>query len=54
MYSTEEAAKILRLSREHVRLLVRTGVIEGRKIGRDWVVLDLSYKRKRRPGGGRK
>lgn len=54
MYSTEEAAKILGLSKEHVRLLARTGFIEARKIGRDWVVLDLTYKRKRRPGGGRK
>ena len=54
MYSTREAGKKLGISQDHVRLLVRTGVIEGKKIGRDWIVLDLNYKRRRRPGGGRK
>lgn len=54
MYSTKDAADKLGLSQTQVRLLVRQGIIEGKKIGRDWVVLDLNYKRKRRPGGGRK
>jgi excisionase family DNA binding protein len=49
MYSTEEAARILGLSQDHVRLLARTGVISAKKVGRDWVVLDLNYTRKRKP-----
>jgi len=54
IYSTKEAAEKLGLSHEHVRLLVRKGIIEGKKVGHDWVVLDLNYKRIRKPGGGRK
>jgi excisionase family DNA binding protein len=54
MYSTKQAAKILGLSQDHVRLLARTGIINAQKVGRDWVVLDLNYTRKRRPKGGRK
>ena len=54
MYSTKEAAQRLRLSQEHVRLLARSGLIKARKIGRDWVVLSLDYKRKRKPKGHRK
>ncbi len=53
MFSTEEAAKKLGLSPDHVRLLARKGVIKAKKIGRDWVVLDLSYQRKRKPKGAR-
>lgn len=48
MYSTSEAAEKLGLSQDHVRLLARTGVIEAKKLGHDWVVLNLDYKRKRR------
>jgi excisionase family DNA binding protein len=54
MYSTDEAGKKLGLSQDHVRLLARTGIIKAKKVGRDWVVLDLHYKRKRRPKGGKK
>ena len=54
MYSTEQAGKILGLSQDHVRLLARKGVIKAKKIGRDWVVLDLNYIRKRKPKGGKK
>ena len=54
MYSTKEAAKRLGLSEDHVRLLARKGVIESKKLGRDWVVLSLDYTRRRRIGGGRK
>jgi len=53
MYSTKEAAEILGLSQDHVRLLARKGVIEAKKVGRDWVVLDLNYTRKRKPKGGK-
>lgn len=48
MYSTSEAAEKLGLSQDHVRLLARTGVIEAKKLGHDWIVLNLDYKRKRR------
>ena len=54
MYSTKEAADRLRLSQEHVRLLARGGLIKARKIGRDWVVLDLNYTRKRKLKGCKK
>ncbi|MFC2012643.1 helix-turn-helix domain-containing protein [Chloroflexota bacterium] len=52
MYSTKEAAARLGLSQAHVKLLARKGLIEAKKVGRDWVVLDLNYTRKRRPKGG--
>jgi excisionase family DNA binding protein len=52
MYSTKEAAEKLGLSQDHVRLLCRKGIIEAKKLGHDWVVLSLDYKRKRKPKGG--
>ena len=48
MYSVEEAAKKLGLDPSQVRRLLKTGEIEGKKLARDWVVLSLNYKRKRR------
>jgi len=49
MYSTKEAAEKLGLSHDHLRHLVAKGEIEGKKLGHDWVVLNLDYKRKRKP-----
>jgi len=49
MYSTKEAAEALGLSQKHVRLLVARGEIAGKKLGHDWVVLNLDYERKRKP-----
>jgi excisionase family DNA binding protein len=49
LYSTKEAAQILGLSPDHVKRLARDGVIKAKKLGHDWVVLSLGYKRKRRP-----
>ena len=49
MYSTKQAAEILGLSQDHVKLLARKGVIKAKKLGRDWVVLSLNYQRKRQP-----
>lgn len=49
MYTTKEAAKRLGLSERHLRLLLEKGEIRGKKLGRDWVVLKLDYKRKRSP-----
>jgi len=54
MYSTKEAADKLGLSQEQVRLLARRGLIKAKKLGHDWVVLDLNYTRKRKPKGGKK
>ena len=45
---------MLGLSQDYVRLLARKGVLKAKRLGRDWVVLDLSYKRRRKLGGGRK
>lgn len=54
MYSTKEAAKKLGLSQDHVRLLARKGIIKAKKLGHDWVVLELNYTRKRKPKGEKK
>jgi len=49
MYSVKEAAAKLGVSARRVRVLLNEGRIEGKKLGHDWVVLGLNYKRKRRP-----
>jgi len=49
MYSVEEAAQKLGLDTSQIRRLLAKGEIKGVKLARDWIVLDLSYKRKRRP-----
>ncbi len=49
MYSVKEAAQKIGISERHLRLLLERGQIEGKKLGRDWVVLSLDYKRKRKP-----
>jgi len=54
MYSTKEAANRMGISPDHLRHLLALGKIEGKRLGHDWVVLELDYKRKRKPGGGRK
>jgi excisionase family DNA binding protein len=48
MYSVKQAAAQLGVTDRHVRLLLATGAISGRKLGHDWVVLSLEYKRRRR------
>lgn len=48
MYSVREAASKLRISDRRVRKLLEEGRIEGKKLGRDWVVLSLDYQRKRK------
>lgn len=53
VYSVNEAAQKLKLSPRQVRRLVEKGVIQGKKLGHDWVVLSLDYKRKRKPKGGK-
>ncbi|MFC1916254.1 helix-turn-helix domain-containing protein [Chloroflexota bacterium] len=50
--SVKEAAEKLGISDSHCRRLLETGKIKGFKLGHDWVVRDLKYKRKRKPKGG--
>ena len=54
MYSVKEAANKLGISDSHCRRLLAKGEIEGKKLGHDWVVLSLDYKRKRRLKVGKK
>jgi excisionase family DNA binding protein len=49
MYSVKEAARKIGISDSHCRRLLERGEIEGKKLGHDWVVLSLDYKRKRKP-----
>ena len=49
MYSVKEAAQELGVDTSQVRRLLAKGEIKGVKLARDWIVLDLSYKRKRKP-----
>ena len=49
MYSVKQAAEKLGLDPSQVRRLLAKGEIKGVKLARDWVVLDLSYKRRRKP-----
>ncbi|MFC1924792.1 helix-turn-helix domain-containing protein [Chloroflexota bacterium] len=49
VYSVNEAAEKLGLESSHIRRLLAKGEIEGKKLGRDWVVLSLDYKRRRKP-----
>jgi hypothetical protein len=49
-----QAAKISGLSHSHLRLLIRQGVIEGKKIGWSWLTTEAAIRgyleTKRRPG----
>ena len=49
MYSVKEAAQKLGLDTSQVRRLLAQGKIKGVKLARDWAVLELSYKRRRKP-----
>jgi excisionase family DNA binding protein len=50
--SVKQAAEKLGISDSHCRRLLEMGKIKGIKLGHDWVVRDLKYKRKRKPKGG--
>jgi len=52
MYSVKEASGKLGISDSHCRRLLESGQIKGKKLGHDWVVLSLDYRRKRKPKGG--
>lgn len=49
MYSVREASSRLGINARHVRRLLVSGEIKGKKLGHDWIVLDLKYTRKRKP-----
>ena len=49
MYSVKEASNKMGISDSHCRRLLEKGEIKGKKLGHDWVVLSLEYKRKRKP-----
>jgi len=49
MYSVKEASKLMGISDSHCRRLLENREIKGKKLGHDWVVLSLAYKRKRKP-----
>ena len=52
--NVKQAAVRLDISERRVRKLLEEGRIKGKKLGRDWVVLDLNYTRKSKPKGGKK
>lgn len=54
IFSVNEAASKLGLDTSQIRRLLAKGEIKGKKLGRDWVVLELNYQRKRKPKEKRK
>ena len=48
MYSTREAAQKLKVSPSYIRYLLDKGTLDGQKMGREWIVLNLDYTKKRR------
>jgi len=53
MYSVKEASAKLGISERRIRQLLVQGRIEGKRLGCDWVVLDLNYQRRRKPKTGK-
>ena len=49
MYSVREAAEKIGISERQLRYLLASGEVKGKKLGHDWVVLKLDYKRQRKP-----
>jgi excisionase family DNA binding protein len=49
IHSVKDAARSLGISESHCRRLLENGKIQGTKLGHDWVVRVLKYKRKRKP-----
>ena len=48
LLGTKEAAKRMGISPDHLRRLLESGEVKGKKVGRDWIVLKLDYQRKRK------
>ena len=53
MYSVKEASEKIGIAPRHLRRLLQRGQLKGKKLGHDWVVLSLDYKKKKF-GVGRK
>ena len=51
IYSVKQAAKLMGISEPYLRVLLARGEVKGRKLDGTWLVLDLNYKRQRRPKG---
>jgi excisionase family DNA binding protein len=49
IYSTAEAARLIGVSERQIRFLLKQGQLQGKRMGRDWIVFNLDYKRKRKP-----
>jgi hypothetical protein len=49
VYGVKEAAEKMGISERQLRYLLSQGQVKGKKLGHDWVVLSLDYKRKRKP-----
>ena len=54
MMSVKETANRLDIGERHISRLLTTGQLKGKKLGRDWIVLDMNYTRKRKPKRGKK
>jgi excisionase family DNA binding protein len=54
VYSVKEAAAKMGISGSQCRRLLERGRISGRKLGHDWAVFSLDYKRQRAPKGSKK
>jgi excisionase family DNA binding protein len=52
VFSVKQAAQRIGVSESHCRRLLESGKIRGTKLGHDWVVRNLDYKRKRKPKKG--
>jgi excisionase family DNA binding protein len=45
IWTTAELAKQANLTQRHVRRLVKAGIIQGSKVGRDWIIFEDEAKR---------
>lgn len=50
MITVEQAAKQLKISARRVRALIAAGRIKAEKMGRDWIITDVSGAKTRTPG----
>ncbi len=48
VFTVKQAAEKIGVTDRHIRWLLKNGDIQGRKLGRDWIITSLEYKRKRK------